>query len=117
MNTALLLSCWRVVRLPVLLGTAYLVLTVIVAALSARHGFGSPGGLSPAYVIAVGALLVLRVVLLVVVPSVLLYRAVMWLVDRPLRRPDTVISGGAEAARPGCRDRCPAAEQRAPGSR
>ncbi|MFE3543351.1 hypothetical protein ACFXK0_10285 [Nocardia sp. NPDC059177] len=88
MTTTVLRAWWRTFRLPVVLGVAYLVLHTVVAALSARHGFGSPDGLSPVFVLAVAVLVVLRIALLVVVPSVLIYRAVMWMVDRFVRPPD-----------------------------
>ncbi|MGW4631897.1 hypothetical protein [Nocardia sp. NPDC004415] len=87
MNATLLRTGWRAIRLPVVLVAAYLVLRVVVSALSARHGFGSPDGLSPVFVFAAAMLVVLRVVLLVVVPTVLICRVVMWTVDRFMRRP------------------------------
>ncbi|MFB7874888.1 hypothetical protein ACFC06_06500 [Nocardia sp. NPDC056064] len=87
MNATLLRTGWRAIRLPVVLVAAYLVLRVVVSALSARHGFGSPDGLSPVFVFAAAMLVVLRVVLLVVVPTVLICRVVMWTVDRFVRHP------------------------------
>ncbi|WP_336083839.1 hypothetical protein [Nocardia sp. SSK8] len=88
MNTVVLRAWWKPIRLPVILGVAYLVLSVVVSALSARHGFGSPDGLSPAFVLATATLVVLRIALLVVVPSVLISRAVMLTVDYFRRRSD-----------------------------
>ena len=87
MNATRLRVIWRTIRLPALLTATYLALSLALATLSARHGFGSPDGLGPAYVITTVTTVFVRIVLLVVVPAVLLYRVLMWIVERLLRRP------------------------------
>ncbi|AHH20241.1 putative secreted protein [Nocardia nova SH22a] len=80
-----LLTGLRPIRIPLILLVLYLVLHPVLAALSARHGFGSPDGPGLAY-LAVGAAVVgLRLLLLIVVPAVIAYRIAVWVVLR--RRP------------------------------
>jgi len=81
----------RQARVPAFLVVAYLILRGVMAALSGRHGFGSPDGLGPVYLGVTAALMVLRVVLLVAVPAVLAYRAVAFVVTYIARRADSTI--------------------------
>ncbi|WP_109530212.1 MULTISPECIES: hypothetical protein [Nocardia] len=81
----------RKVRIPAILLVAYVILRGVMAALSDRHGFGSPDGLGPVYLAVAAALMVLRIVLLVVVPAVLTYRAVVFAVTHIARRADATI--------------------------
>ncbi|MEU8895870.1 hypothetical protein [Nocardia sp. NPDC048505] len=60
----------------------YLALRPFAAALSDTHGFGSPDGVNPVYLAVTGLMVALRLLLLVVVPGVLAYRAVGYLVNR-----------------------------------
>lgn len=73
-DTAQLLAGWRLMRIPVVLVVLYLVLRAILAALSERHGFGSPGGMGPGYLAVAGAVVALRVLLLIILPAVIAYR-------------------------------------------
>ncbi|MGY0499970.1 hypothetical protein ACWZHB_15905 [Nocardia sp. FBN12] len=88
MSHTRLLDGWRLVRLPAILGAIYLALHWILAAVSARHGFGSPDGVGIGFSILVVALVALRIVLMVVVPAVLAYRVVLWLQAHLPRRDD-----------------------------
>ncbi|MEV0248864.1 hypothetical protein AB0H76_19835 [Nocardia sp. NPDC050712] len=86
---------------PVLVLVLYLALLPVLAALSARQGFGSPDGTGPVYLAVSAAVLVLRLTLLIVVPAVVSYRVVAWgiariLVSAPLRR---ALSGGRSRLR------------------
>ncbi|MEV0032664.1 hypothetical protein [Nocardia sp. NPDC050793] len=83
-----LLTGLRLVRVPVILIVLYLALHLVMAALSARHGFGSPDGTGPGYLAVSVALLALRMALLVVVPAVLTYRVVAYAVTHIPRRAD-----------------------------
>lgn len=96
-NTARLLPWWRLVRIPVILVVLYLALHPVLAALSQRHGYGSPDGMGAAYLTVTVTLVALRIVLLVVVPAVLTYRVVAWAITDILRRigPPTPPSGAA----------------------
>ncbi|MFX0578082.1 hypothetical protein [Nocardia nepalensis] len=85
-STSWLLAGWRLVRMPLIPAVLYLALCPVLAALSQRHGFGSPDGLGPSYLAVAVVLVALRVVLLVVVPAVLAYRVVVYLAMRILRR-------------------------------
>ncbi|MFR9752479.1 hypothetical protein ACL02S_15790 [Nocardia sp. 004] len=82
----LLAGLW-LVRIPVILVVLYLALYPVMAALSQRHGFGSPEGTSLSYLAVSGAMLVLRLALLFVVPAVLTYRVVTYAVTHILRWP------------------------------
>ncbi|MRH87267.1 hypothetical protein GFY24_07290 [Nocardia sp. SYP-A9097] len=86
LQTEWLLTAWRSLRIPLLLVVSYLVLRLAFAALSERHGLGSPDGLSLGYLAVAAILLVLRVALLVVVPAMLAYRVVVAAVTYLLRR-------------------------------
>ncbi|MEV0341054.1 hypothetical protein AB0H49_18710 [Nocardia sp. NPDC050713] len=85
-DTSRLRAGWKLVRIPVILFALYLGLHPVLAALSARHGFGSPDGLGLAFLTVSAVVVTLRIVLLVVVPAVLAYRVVVWAVMRMLRR-------------------------------
>ncbi|MEV0295948.1 hypothetical protein [Nocardia sp. NPDC050710] len=85
-GTSRLLAGWRLIRMPVILLALYLALYPVLAALSARHGFGSPDGLGLGYTTVSVVLVALRIVLLVVVPAVLTYRVVACVVTHILRR-------------------------------
>ncbi len=61
---------------------AYLALRQLLTALSARHGFGSPGGLGAPYLAVAAMLFALRVVLLAAMPAMVAYRCVAWVADR-----------------------------------
>ncbi|MET8774034.1 hypothetical protein ABZV58_03300 [Nocardia sp. NPDC004654] len=85
-DTSHLRAGWKLVRIPMILFALYLALHPVLAALSARHGFGSPDGLGLAFLTVSAVVVTLRIVLLVVVPAVLAYRVVVWAVMRMLRR-------------------------------
>lgn len=87
-----LLAVWRLVRIPVILVVLYLALRLVLAALSERHGFGSPDGLGLVYLTVSAVVVALRIVLLAVVPAVIAYRIVAYVVTR--------ILGGAKSTRP-----------------
>lgn len=78
---------WRLVSIPLLLLALYLVLRLLLEMLSQRQGFGSPDGAGLGYLVVLGAVAVLRVTLLVIVPAVFTYRAVVYAITR-FRRPD-----------------------------
>ncbi|PPJ31614.1 hypothetical protein C5E45_27280 [Nocardia nova] len=71
-----LLAALRPLRIPLILMVLYLALRAVTAALSARHGYGSPDGLGFGY-LAVTATVVVRSALLTIVPAVLVYRLVV----------------------------------------
>ncbi|MBF4999197.1 hypothetical protein IRT45_18790 [Nocardia sp. BSTN01] len=68
------LAALRPLRIPLVLLVLYLALYAVMAALSARHGYGSPDGLGFGYLAVTAAVVVLRVALLIIVPAVLAYR-------------------------------------------
>ncbi|QLY32612.1 hypothetical protein [Nocardia huaxiensis] len=83
-------TTWRRIRTPLILTTillTYLALHQILAELSERHGYGSPDGLGLPYLAVAAATVGLRILLLVVVPAVLAYRAMAYAVTRLLRNP------------------------------
>ncbi|MFE1593026.1 hypothetical protein [Nocardia sp. NPDC058705] len=69
-------ATWRLFRIPIVLAVVYLALHAILAASSARHGYGSPDGLGAGFVILAVVVVALRLVLIIVVPAVLAYRIV-----------------------------------------
>ncbi|WP_040810356.1 hypothetical protein [Nocardia concava] len=81
-------AVWRLLRIPLLLTVLYLALRPVLAALSARHGYGSPDGVGAGYLAVAAAVMVLRLALLVVVPAVLAYRLVVRGVTYLLRQQD-----------------------------
>ncbi|MEV5648954.1 hypothetical protein AB0L57_11950 [Nocardia sp. NPDC052254] len=83
------LAALRSIGLPLVLFVLYLVLRPVLAALSARHGFGSPEGPGLGYLAVGAAVVALRLLLLIVVPAVLAYHAVVWVAPR-IRRRDRV---------------------------
>lgn len=87
-----LLAAWRLVRIPIILVVLYLALRLVSAMLSERHGFGSPDGLGLIYLTVSAVVVALRIALLVVVPAVITYRVVAYLVAH--------ILGGAKSAQP-----------------
>lgn len=99
LRTPWLLASWRHLRIPLVLLVLYLAIKPVLAALSARHGFGSPDGLSITYLAVAALTLLLRVLLLVVVPAVLAYRLVAGSVRYLLRQPDSSPQPAAEAGR------------------
>ncbi|MGW5106427.1 hypothetical protein [Nocardia sp. NPDC004123] len=84
--TTQLRAGWRLIRLPLIPIVLYLALRPVLAALSERHGFGSPDGMSVGYLAVAATLMALRIVLLVIVPAYLSYRVVAYTVTR-LRHP------------------------------
>ncbi|WP_194818739.1 hypothetical protein [Nocardia sp. XZ_19_385] len=102
-------TAWRLLRLPLIPLALYLALHPIAAALSARHGFGSPDGVSPVYLTVTLALLTLRFVLLVVVPAVLTYRVVVYALTHFLADPDQPGKLPAAQSSRGGQGRAPAA--------
>ncbi|WP_433561491.1 hypothetical protein ACQP1O_28340 [Nocardia sp. CA-151230] len=80
---------WRLIRLPLIPIVLYLTLRPVLAALSERHGFGSPDGMGVGYPAVAATLMALRIVLLVIVPAYLSYRGVAYVVSRLLRRGDS----------------------------
>ncbi|MEU6583382.1 hypothetical protein [Nocardia sp. NPDC046763] len=80
---------WRLIRLPLIPIVVYLALRLVLAALSERHGFGSPDSMSLGYLAVAATLMALRIVLLVIVPAYLTYRVVAYAVTRFLRRRDS----------------------------
>ncbi|MFI9510202.1 hypothetical protein [Nocardia sp. NPDC052566] len=92
MRLSWLRAGWRFLRLPLILVVLYLVLRLVLAALSERQGFGSPDGTGLAYLAVAAAVSALRVGLLVLVPAVLAYRLVVQVTTRLL--------GGADAPAP-----------------
>lgn len=91
-DSVLLLASWRLVRVPVILAVVYLLLRTALSALSARHGLGSPDGLGLGYLAAAVLTEGLRLILLIVVPAVVAYRMVAYVVARLLHR-DTMPVG------------------------
>ncbi|MCU1645625.1 MAG: putative secreted protein [Nocardia sp.] len=85
-DTRQLLAWWRLVRIPVVLVVLYLALRPVLAALSERHGFGSPDGMGLGYLAVAAALVALRITLLIIVPAILTYRLAAWAVTRILYR-------------------------------
>ncbi|MGW4247467.1 hypothetical protein [Nocardia sp. NPDC004722] len=81
-----LLAGWRLIRVPLLLTVAYLVLREALSMLSARHGLGSPDGLGLGYLAVAVLTEGLRLILLIVVPAVVAYRVVVYALARLLRR-------------------------------
>lgn len=81
-----LLTAWRPIRIPTILILLYLALHPFLAALSARHGFGSPDGFGLPYLVITAATLALRLTLLIIVPTLLTYRLTVWTATRLLRR-------------------------------
>ncbi|MEV6279828.1 hypothetical protein [Nocardia sp. NPDC051832] len=77
---------WRRLRIALIPLVLYLALHPIAAALSARQGFGSPDGAGPTYLAITAAVLALRLMLLIVVPAILTYRAVVYAVTRGFPR-------------------------------
>ncbi|MFD3701918.1 hypothetical protein ACFWUP_02105 [Nocardia sp. NPDC058658] len=69
-------AAWRLLRIPLILAVVYFALHALLTASSARHGYGSPDGLSPGFVTLAVVVVALRLVLLIVVPAVLAYRVV-----------------------------------------
>jgi hypothetical protein len=90
-------TAWKLVRIPVILVVLYLTLHPIMGWLSQRHGFGSPDGLSPGYLVVSVVTVALRLVLLVVVPAVLTYRVVAGVITHILRRADSPTPPSGEA--------------------
>lgn len=86
LDTSRLVAGGKRVRIPVILIVLYLVLHQVLAALSARHGFGSPDGASLGYLGLSVAVVALRLTLLVVMPAILAYRLVAYVISRALRR-------------------------------
>ncbi|TQM29875.1 hypothetical protein [Nocardia bhagyanarayanae] len=84
--TSRLLAGWRLIRIPAILVVLYFALHPVLAALSARHGFGSPDGVGLGFLTVSAALVTLRIMLLVVVPAVLTYRVVAWAITRLMGR-------------------------------
>ncbi|WP_405135869.1 hypothetical protein [Nocardia sp. NBC_01388] len=84
-DTTQLRTVWRLIRIPTLLVALYLALRLILAALSQRHGFGSPDGMGLSYLTVAGLALALRIALLVIVPAVITYRIAAWAVTRVAR--------------------------------
>jgi len=84
MNAAIkarLLRVWRVVRWPVILVAIYLVLALIFAALTERHGLVSPETVvSPVLLLVAVPLLLLRLGLLFALPAIVAYRLVVRLI-------------------------------------
>ncbi|GAB2520278.1 hypothetical protein [Nocardia heshunensis] len=100
-DSAMLLAGWRLVRVPLILTVAYLVLRETLSALSARHGLGSPDGLGLGYLAVAVLTEGLRLILLIVVPAVVAYRVVAFAVSRRLHRdaaPVVPVGAGAELA-------------------
>ncbi|AYF76928.1 hypothetical protein D7D52_27485 [Nocardia yunnanensis] len=85
-DPALLRAGWRLIRVPLLLAVAYLILRTALESLSARHGFGSPEGLGLGYLAAAVLVAGLRLILVVVVPVVAVYRVTTALIMVLLRR-------------------------------
>jgi hypothetical protein len=85
MSAAGLFAVWRVVRVPAILIAAYLCLRWVLAVMSARQGFGSPDGGGLGFSIVAAATVSLRIVLLVMVPTVLAYHLVLWVTARVTR--------------------------------
>ncbi|WP_280358739.1 hypothetical protein [Nocardia otitidiscaviarum] len=81
-------AVWKPLRIPLILVALYLALHPIAAALSARHGFGSPDGIGIAYLAVTSVLVCLRMVLLAV-PAILAYRLAAHLAKRALLRIST----------------------------
>ncbi|MFE3193214.1 hypothetical protein ACFXHA_29710 [Nocardia sp. NPDC059240] len=81
-DSAMLLTGWRLVRVPLILIVAYLALRETLSALSARHGLGSPDGLGLGYLAVTVLTEGLRLILLIVVPAVVAYRVVAYAVSR-----------------------------------
>ncbi|MCC3314891.1 hypothetical protein [Nocardia africana] len=77
-----LLVTLRPLRIPLILVVLYLALRAVMAALSARHGYGSPDGLGFGYLAVTAAVVVLRLALLTIVPAVLVYRLVVFVLTR-----------------------------------
>ncbi|MEV6217883.1 hypothetical protein [Nocardia sp. NPDC051833] len=97
----------RLLGIAAVLLVAYLALRWVVTALSARQGFGSPDGLGPGFVVLAALAVGLRVVLLVVVPAVFVYRIATSALARLLpgdRTGDAGVAGdlgaGDQAVRP-----------------
>lgn len=78
---------WKLVLTVVIPVVLWAALHPVLAALSQRHGFGSPDGLGKAYLVVAVLSVALRVLLLTVVPAIIGYRAVAWTVTRAPRRP------------------------------
>lgn len=72
---------WRSAPTPLRLAAIYLVLLLLMTALSRGQGFGSPEGLGLGYVAVTAAIVVLRLVLLVVLPAAIAFRAASHLVS------------------------------------
>ncbi|SUA81146.1 Uncharacterised protein [Nocardia otitidiscaviarum] len=85
-DSSRLRAVWKPLRIPLILIALYLALYPIAAALSARHGFGSPDGIGIAYPTVTSVLVCLRMVLLVAVPAILAYRLAAHLATRALLR-------------------------------
>ncbi|MET9491506.1 hypothetical protein [Nocardia sp. NPDC006630] len=85
-DTAQLRTAWRLIRIPALLAALYLSLRLVLAALSQRHGFGSPDGMGLGYLAVAGLALALRIMLLVIAPAVLAYRIAAWAITRVMHR-------------------------------
>lgn len=94
-------AAWRLLRIPLLLTALYLALRPLLAALSARHGFGSPDGMSATYLVVAAAVMLLRVALLIVVPAVLAYHLVVRAVTYLLRQKDSPTAPNAPGASKG----------------
>ncbi|MFC4372899.1 hypothetical protein ACFO5K_02195 [Nocardia halotolerans] len=78
---------WRLLGLSALALVLYLVLHWSVTALSARHGFGSPDGLGLGFATLAVLAVAARALLLTVVPAVLAYRMITWVLMRILPGP------------------------------
>ncbi|MVU76867.1 hypothetical protein GPX89_06365 [Nocardia sp. ET3-3] len=89
LRTPRVLAARRLLRIPLILTVLYFAFRLILAALSDRHGFGSPDGVSLEYLIVAFVVIALRVVLLALVPGYLAYRAVAWAINHALREDDS----------------------------
>lgn len=86
MSTARLFAVWRLVRVPTIFIAVYFSLRWVLAVISARQGFGSPDGVGLGFSIVATLTVSLRIVLLIMVPTVLAYHLVLWVTDRMPRR-------------------------------
>lgn len=82
-------AIWRQLRLPLITALLYLALQPVLTAMSDRHGFGSPGGLSLAYLAVTALSMTLRLTLLIIVPAVLAYRVTVYAITHILGGTDS----------------------------
>lgn len=95
MSTARMFAVWRLVRVPVILIAVYFSLRWVLAVISARQGFGSPDGVGLGFSIVAAVTVSLRIVLLIMVPTVLAYHLVLWVTARMPWRDGSRAPGGS----------------------